>query len=97
VETSTANKELFFYIFSSPEANAQGELLVSNWNAPAFVVRHHASTFIFFSATSVQIHFQFGLWYPCDSHNFICSYHLIGLFGGSTELKVQKLINIFFN
>jgi hypothetical protein len=47
--------------FSSPEPNVQGDLLVSKGDAPAFVVRRHASTIVFFSETPGQIYLKFGL------------------------------------
>jgi hypothetical protein len=47
--------------FSSPEPKVQGELLVSKKDAPASVVRRHASTIVFFSETVGQIYFKFGL------------------------------------
>jgi hypothetical protein len=46
---------------SSPEPKAQGELLVSKGDAPASIVRRHASTIVSFSETTKQIYFKFGL------------------------------------
>jgi hypothetical protein len=52
----------FCYDFiGSPEPKAQGELLVSKGDAAASVVRCHASTIVFFSETTGQIYFKFGL------------------------------------
>jgi hypothetical protein len=49
------------YVISSPEPKAQGELLVSKGDAPATIARRHASTIVFFSETTKQIYFKFGL------------------------------------
>jgi ankyrin repeat protein len=52
---------LLYLIFSPPKPKAQDELLVSKGDAPASIVRRHASTTVFFSETTKQIYFKFGL------------------------------------
>jgi hypothetical protein len=52
---------LFILFISSPERKAQSELLVSNGDAPASLVRRHASIIVFFSETTKQIYFKIGL------------------------------------
>jgi hypothetical protein len=44
-----------FFLFSSPEPKAQGELLVSKGDALASVIRRHASTIVFFSETAINL------------------------------------------
>jgi hypothetical protein len=53
--------KFILYVISSSEPKAQGELLVSKGDAPASVIRRHASTIVFFSETTGQIYFKFGL------------------------------------
>jgi hypothetical protein len=52
---------LLFFIVSSPAPKVQGELLVSKGDAPASVVRRHASTFSSSLKPFGQIYFKFGL------------------------------------